>query len=89
MPVISMFYGVIVSLYFADNRQHKQAHIHAKYQSDEAVVSIPDGNVLEGRLPPAKMRLLLAWIEIHRDELMANWELAVSGQQPYRIEPLR
>ena len=89
MPVISMFYGVIVSLYYVDNKQHHRPHIHAKYQEDEAVVSIADGKVLEGRLPPAKMRLLLAWVEIHKDELMADWELAVSGQQPYKIEPLR
>ena len=32
---------------------------------------------------------LLAWIEIHKDELMADWDLAVNGQQPYKIEPLR
>jgi hypothetical protein len=89
MPVISMFYGIIVSLYFLDNRQRKSPHIHAKYQEHEAVVSITDGTVLEGRLPPAKMRLLSAWIEIHKDELAADWELAASGQQPYKIEPLR
>jgi hypothetical protein len=35
------------------------------------------------------MKLLQAWIELHKDELIANWELAVSGQQPYKIEPLR
>jgi hypothetical protein len=35
------------------------------------------------------MRLVTAWVEIHRDDLMADWELAVSGQQPYKIEPLR
>lgn len=89
MPVISMFYGIIVSLYFADTARHKQPHIHAKYQGMEAVVSIPAGKVLEGRLPPAKMRLLLAWIEIHKDELVADWELARMGQQPYRIDPLK
>jgi hypothetical protein len=89
MPTISMFYGIIVSLYFRDSKQHKQPHIHVKYQDKEAVVSIPDGKVLEGRLPPAKMRLVLAWMEIHKDELVADWELAVSGQQPYKIEPLR
>ena len=89
MPVVSMFYGIIVSLYFLDNRRHKEPHLHAKYQDAEAVVSIPEGNVLEGGLPPGKMRLLLAWVEIHKDELMADWELAVNGQQPYRIEPLR
>ena len=89
MPVISMFYGIIVSLYFLDNKRHKKPHIHARYQEQEAVVSIADRKALEGELPSAKMRLLVAWIEIHKDELMADWELAVSGQQPYKIEPLR
>jgi hypothetical protein len=89
MPVISMFYGIIVSLYFLDSKRHHRPHIHVKYQDDEAVIAIPDGELLEGALPPAKMRLVLAWVEIHRDELMADWGLAVSGQQPFRIEPLR
>lgn len=89
MPVISMFYGIIVSMYFLDNRQHKMPHIHAKYQDSEAVLSIPEGELLDGSLPPAKLRLVSAWIEIHRDDLMANWELAVTGQQLYKIDPLR
>jgi hypothetical protein len=89
MPVISMFYGIIVSLYFQDSKRHHRPHIHVKYQDDEAVIAIPDGELLEGSLPPAKMRLVLAWVEIHRDDLAADWELAVSGQQPFRIEPLR
>jgi len=89
VPVICMFYGIIVSLYFVDKKQHQQPHIHAKYQDSEVVVSIPTGKVLEGKLPAAKMRLLLAWVEIHKDELLADWELAANGQQPYRIEPLR
>lgn len=89
MPTISMFFGIVVSLYFIDNRKHKHPHIHAKYQNNEAVISIPNGELLEGKLPPAKMRLVLAWIEIHKDELMADWDLAVSGQQPFKIDPLR
>ena len=84
-----MFFGIIVSLYFIDNRKHKRPHIHAKYQDSEAVISIPNGELLDGELPPAKMRLVLAWIEIHKDELMADWDLAVSGQQPFKIDPLR
>jgi Domain of unknown function (DUF4160) len=89
MPVVSMFYGIIVSMYFMDNRRHNRPHIHAKYQGEEAVIAIPDGEVLEGSLPPGKLRLVLAWVEIHRDELVADWQLAVSGQQPFKIEPLR
>jgi len=89
MPAISMFYGIIIYMYFMDNKQHKSPHIHAKYQEHEVVVSIPDGDVLGGDIPRSKMKLLQAWIELHKDELVADWELAVSGQQLYKIEPLR
>ena len=76
-------------MYFLDNRQHKRPHIHAKYQGQETVIAIPEGEVLEGSLPSSKMKLVIAWIEIHRDELMADWDLAVNGQHPYKIDPLR
>jgi hypothetical protein len=89
MPVISMFYGIIVSMYFLDNRQHKSPHIHVRYQGEEAVYSIPDGELLAGSIPLSKARLVQAWIEIHRDDLLADWQLAVSGQQPFKIEPLK
>jgi len=89
MPSISMFYGLIVYMYFMDNRQHKLPHIHVKYQDEEVVVSIPEGDILEGSIPNPKMKLLLAWIELHKDELMADWKLAVSGEHPYKIDPLR
>jgi hypothetical protein len=53
------------------------------------VISIPDGEVIEGSLRTAKLKLVQAWIEIHRDELMADWSLAVNGQQVFKIEPLK
>jgi hypothetical protein len=74
---------------FIDNKQHNKPHIHVKYQDDEVIVAIPEGDILEGSIPKAKMKLLQAWIEIHKDELMADWQLAVSGELPYKIEPLR
>ena len=89
MPAISMFYGLIVYMYFMDNQQHKLPHIHVKYQEDEVIVSVPDGEVLEGAIPNSKMKLLQAWVELHKDELIADWELAVSGEKPYKIDPLR
>ncbi len=89
MPSISTFYGIIIYMYFMDNRQHKSPHIHVKYQGQEVVVSIPDGDIFEGNIPSSKMKLLQAWIEIHKDELMADWELAISGEHPYKIDPLR
>ena len=89
MPTISTFYGIVVSLYFLDNKRHHRPHIHARYQGDEAVLSIPEGELLEGSLPPGKLKLVLAWIEIHGEDLMVAWSLAVNGQQPPKIEPLR
>jgi hypothetical protein len=89
MPAISMFYGIIVYMYFMDNKQHKLPHIHVKYQNDEVIVTIPDGEILDGNIPKPQMKLLQAWIELHKDELLADWHLAVSGEQPYKIEPLR
>ena len=89
MAIISMFYGIIISIYFFDNQKHKLPHIHIKYQEQEAVFSISDGEQVEGNLKSSKMRLVQAWIEIHREELMADWELAVNGQEIFKIDPLK
>ena len=89
MPAISMFYGIVIYLYFFDDERHKLPHIHARFQGLDASFSILDGSVLAGDIPTAKLKLVQAWIEIHREELVANWELAVSGQPPFAIDPLR
>ena len=89
MPVISKFYGLIISMYYLDIRQHKLPHIHIKYGEIEAVYEIPNGNLLEGSLPGNKEKLVKAWIEIHQDDLMANWKLAVSGNKVFSIDPLK
>lgn len=84
-----MFYGVIVLMYYFDNRQHHLPHIHVQYGEEEVILTIPGGEIIEGSLRSAKMKLVQAWIEIHREELMANWQLAVNGQSVFKIEPLR
>jgi len=89
MAVIAMFYGIIVSMYYFDKRRHHTPHIHVRYQEQEAVIAIPGGEVLEGELKSNKLKLVQAWIEIHRDELMANWALASQGEKMFRIDPLR
>lgn len=89
MPVISMFFGIIVSMFYLDNKKHKAPHIHISYQGIEAVIAIPSGELLEGNIKPAKLKLVQAWVEIHNEELMADWELAVKGQPVFKIEPLR
>jgi len=76
-------------MYYLDNKQHNLPHIHVKYQDEEAVISIFDGQLLEGTLKANKMKLVQAWIEIHNEELMADWELASSGETIFKIEPLK
>ena len=88
MAVLSMFYGIIVSMYFFDNKKHHSPHIHVSYQGEEAIIKIPDGNIIEGSLKSNKMKILQAWLEIHQDEVMANWELASKGEKIFKIEPL-
>ena len=58
-------------------------------RSSSAVISIPDGTVLEGTLKSAKLKLVQAWIEIHQEDLMADWRLAVNGQAVFKIDPLK
>ena len=89
MPTISMFYGILILMYFYDNKQHGCPHIPAEYGEYEATIAVEDGSILGGGLPPAKMKLVQAWIEIHREDLLANWKLAVAGEPVFKIDPLR
>lgn len=87
MPVLSMFFGIIVRMYREIGGRHNLPHVHSEYSGQEVAVSL-DGTVLEGSIPRNKMRLLLAWIEIHREELEANWSLLGRGERCFRIDPL-
>ena len=84
-----MFYGILILMYFYDDKKHKMPHIHAEYGEYTASITIKDGAVLNGSLPPNKMKLVQAWIEIHKEDLLANWKLAVAGESIFKIEPLR
>lgn len=89
MPTISMFYGILVTIFFEDNVRHSLPHIHVRYAESKASVAIEDGRMLAGAFPPKQLKMVQAWIEIHKDELLADWDLAVAGEQPFRIAPLQ
>jgi len=84
-----MFFGILISIFYGDNEQHHTPHIHARYQGEKASIAIDDGRLLAGDFPPRQLRMVQVWIDIHRDELMADWELAVAGDEPFRIAPLQ
>lgn len=67
----------------------RHLHIHVRYQGDEAAISIETGSILDGALPPKQLKMVQAWIEIHKEELFVDWELAISGEEPFRIAPLQ
>ena len=86
MPTISMFYGIMIRMY--NNNEHNPPHFHAQYQGHNAVFDM-DGNLTDGEMPKAQIKLIAAWAEIHREELLANWELSMQEEPLYKIEPLR
>ena len=51
--------------------------------------SIETGDVIDGQLPRRQTRFVQAWIELRRDELLADWSLAVKGQPVFPIDPLK
>ncbi len=89
MPTLSMFYGIIIYMFHFDDKKHHLPHIHAHYGEQSAVIEISSGEVLGGELPKNKMKLVQAWVEIHKEELTANWNLALEGQPLFKIEPLK
>lgn len=75
-------------MYFAP-KEHNPPHIHVYYQSETASININTLELLQGKIPSKQMRMVLAWIEIHKDELLANWALCQNGDTPFGIDPLK
>lgn len=85
MPAISMFLGIIIKMY--NNGEHNPPHFHAEYQGYQAVFDM-DGALTNGEMPKRQIKFIVAWAELHKDELLANWELAITEQPLYNIAPL-
>ena len=88
MPTLSMFFGIIIRMYYAP-KEHNPPHIHVYYQDYKGTVKIDDCSLTEGKIPTKQLRLVTAWIELHREELMADWQLCQNGEKPFAIEPLK
>ena len=88
MPILSTFFGITVRMYNESGERHHVPHIHCTFGEKDATIDF-DGNVLEGTLPKNKLKLVEAWIEIHKEELLENWILLSNGEKHYRIDPLK
>ena len=85
MPEVSLFMGIRITMYYDD---HNLPHFHAEYAGKKAIVNIADCCVMRGSLPNRQLKFVLAWAELHKDELMQNWELAASDRPLSPIAPL-
>ncbi|MBX3044834.1 MAG: DUF4160 domain-containing protein [Ignavibacteriae bacterium] len=88
MPTISMFYGIMVRM-FMGKSEHNPPHIHVSYGGYNASFDINKNELIEGKFPLKQTRLVQAWIELHQEDLLADWEIAQNGESPFKIEPLR
>lgn len=68
---------------------HHRPHFHAVYQDATATFALDPIECIGGTLPRTQQRLVEAWAEIHREEVLRDWELLQSGHPPLKIEPLR
>ena len=84
MPEISRFLGIVIGIFYSE---HGVAHFHAVYGEHEISVEVESGKI-HGQFPARALRLVLEWANLHREELIENWELARQGQPLRRIAPL-
>lgn len=86
MPTISRFYGIVIAMYFDD---HGFPHFHARHAGAAAKIRVDKIEVIDSTFGQRDLRLVLAWAELHRDELLENWRRARAGETLLEIEPLR
>ena len=86
VPTISRFFGITIAMYYGD---HGNPHFHARYAGGGAKVRIDQVEVIDSSLGVRQLRLVLAWAELHREELLENWRRARAGETLEEIDPLR
>jgi len=85
MPTISMFYGILIQMFFDD---HAPPHFHVRYAEHRAQINIQTLQPIEGNLPPRALALVQEWAKEHQTELQENWTLCAQMQSPKKIAPL-
>ena len=85
MPELSRFLGIAIFMYFDD---HNPPHFHVRYNDFRAVISINDLLLIEGKLPARVLGLVMEWAELHKKELLENWDMVQKTGKYFKIEPL-
>jgi hypothetical protein len=86
VPTISRFFGISIAMFFDD---HGPPHFHARHAGAKAKVRIDTLEVIESDMGRRQLRFVLAWAELHQQELSENWRRARAGETLQSVEPLR
>ena len=89
MPELSRFFGIVIRMFIEAGGSHHLPHFHAYYQEHVGVYALDPIERIAGSLPSRQERLVLAWAELHQDELISSWNTLQGGRPPSKIEPLR
>jgi hypothetical protein len=86
VPTISRFFGIVIAMYYDD---HGHPHFHTRHAGEQAKVRVDQIGVIGSNLGVRQLRLVLAWAELHRTELLENWRRAREGETLLEIDPLQ
>ena len=89
MPIISQFYGIIVTMYYnEENGKHNKLHIHVRYNNDKVIYDF-ECNIIEGSIPYKQKKMIEAWILINKEELITLLNIMQEGKDYFKIDPLK
>ena len=85
MPEISRFYGIVIAMFYND---HSPPHFHVRYGGQKAIIAIETLTVLQGRLLPRALGLVMEWAVLNKQGLIEDWKLAERHEPLKPIKPL-
>ncbi|MFV0339397.1 MAG: DUF4160 domain-containing protein [Parachlamydiaceae bacterium] len=85
MPEISRFFGIVIAMYY---KEHNPPHFHVRYNDSKAMISIKDLAILEGKLSPKVLGIVVEWASQYQNELLEDWNLAQKFAELKKIPPL-
>ncbi len=86
--ILSLFHGIVIRMNRMPNAS-STPYIHADFQGYSARITLDSCEISQSSLPTKQERLAIAWVEIHREDLLANWALVNAGQAPVVIDGLK
>lgn len=88
MPIVSQFYGIIITMHYNDDEKHHLPHLHAEYAEFDGVFDF-QGNMIQGKIPAKQRKMIEVWINIHKEELQSLWNVIKQYKQFFKIDPLK